>query len=103
MGSIGPTPEVAGKVFIWSVISATVGIILSIISERSKLVGRIVSSLLGAAWGFLTFFALPAMVIKNISVTDSFKESTATIRRVWGETFIVTIGTGMFFGLIAPA
>lgn len=90
----------SGKILAWSLISATVGVVLRAIAERSKLAGKIVVSLLGAGWSILTYFSLPALVIGNASVIDSFKVSAQTIRKTWGETLIITIGTGLFLGLI---
>ena len=75
--------------------------VLRAIADRSKLVGRIVVALLGAAWNILTYFSLPALVISNVSVVDSFKVSAATIRKTWGETLILNIGMGLFFFSIA--
>jgi hypothetical protein len=89
-----------GKIFIWSLISATVGVVLRLISDKSKLLGKIVALLLGAVWHILTYFSLPLLVIGNKSVIDSFKESAALIRKTWGEVIIVNFGVGLFFGLI---
>lgn len=92
--------EVAGKIFLWSLISATVGVVLRAIAERSKLIGKIVVMLLGAAWNILTYFSLPSLVIGKTSVPDSFKMSAQTIRKTWGETIIIQLGVGLFFALI---
>lgn len=89
-----------GKIFLWSLISATVGVLLQIIADKSKIVGKIIVSLLGAAWAILTYFSLPSLIIGQKSVTDSFKESASVIRKTWGETIIVNFGVGLFFGLI---
>jgi len=86
-----------GRIFVWSLISATVGVILQIIADKFKIAGRIVSWLLGSAWNILTFFSLPALVIGNLGIQDSFKESAAIIRKTWGETIIVNFGAGLFF------
>jgi hypothetical protein len=86
-----------GKIFIWSLISATVGIILKVISDNFKIVGRILSSILGAAWEILTYFSLPALVIGNLNIKESFKESASIIKKTWGETLIVSFGVGLFF------
>ena len=90
----------SGKILYWSLISATVGMILRIISDKSKFVGKIVAAVFGAAWNILTYFSLPAIVIGNFSVKDSFKESASIIRKTWGESIIVNFGTGIFFSLI---
>jgi len=86
-----------GKIFIWSLISATVGIILNAISNKFKMVGRILANILGAAWEILTYFSLPALVIGNLGIKDSFKESASMIKKTWGETLIVSFGVGLFF------
>jgi hypothetical protein len=88
------------KIFYWSLISATVGMILRIISDKSRFIGKIVASIFGAAWGILTYFSLPALVIGNLSIKDSFKESAAIIRKTWGETLIVNFGVGLFFSVL---
>jgi hypothetical protein len=85
------------KIFVWSLISATVGVILRIISDNSKIIGKIVASLFGAAWAILTYFSLPALVISERSIKDSFKESASAIRKTWGEAIIVNFGIGLFF------
>ncbi len=88
------------KILLWSCISATVGVVLNIIASKGKIVGQIVSALLGAAWNILTYFSLPALVIGQTSVRDSFKESAGIIRKTWGESIIVNFGVGLVFGLI---
>ncbi len=89
-----------GKIFALSAISATVGMILSIISEKSKIVGKIVASLFGAAWNILTYFSLPSLVVGKTTVRDSFKDSASVIRKTWGETIVVTLGVGFFFSIV---
>lgn len=89
-----------GKIFLWSLVSATVGVILQMIAERFKIVGRIVASLLGAAWAILSYFSLTSLIIGQRSVKESFKESAALIRKTWGETIIVNFGVGLFFMVI---
>lgn len=88
------------KIFIWSLISATVGTLMRIIFDRSKLFGRIVISILGATWGVLTFFIVPVLVSENKSSFESIKESGIAFKRVWGETLITHFSTGLFFGAV---
>lgn len=89
-----------GRILAWSLISATVGIVLKMISDRSKLLGKLVAALLGAAWAIMTYFSLPAIVIGKKSIQESFKESASVIRKTWGETIIVNFGVGLFFALL---
>jgi hypothetical protein len=78
----------------WALISATVGIILHLIRERGGIFGQIASALVGGAWGLVTFFVVPVLVIEDKGVFDAIKESTSLIRKTWGETII---GSGSIF------
>lgn len=90
----------SGKLFIWSLISATVGVVLKLIADRGKIFSIIVAALLGAAWNILTYFSLPALIVGGVSVKESFKESAAAIRKTWGETIIVNFGVSLFISII---
>jgi len=89
-----------GKIFIWSLISATVGVVLRIIADKFKIVGQIVFVLFGAAWNILTYFSLPSLVIGGTSIFGSFKDSATIIRKTWGESIIINLGVGFFFGFL---
>ena len=90
-----------GKIFLWSLISATVGVILRIIADRSKIIGKIVAVVFGATWNILTYFSLPSLIIGQTSVKESFRDSASIIRKTWGETIIVNFGVGLVFGLLS--
>ncbi len=78
----------------WALISATVGIILSLVRERGGFLGQIAAAVAGGAWGLVTFFVVPVLVLENKGVFDSIKESAGLIRKTWGETII---GSGSIF------
>jgi hypothetical protein len=92
--------ENSGKIFAWSFISATVGVILRIIADRSRLIGKLVVFLLGSAWRILTYFSLLSLVIGKTTVQNSFKDSASIIRKTWGETIIIKLSVGLFFSLL---
>ncbi|MBI5467040.1 MAG: hypothetical protein HY975_02390, partial [Candidatus Kerfeldbacteria bacterium] len=60
-----------GKIFVWSLISATVGVILKLIENKGGIFGKIASMLVGFAWSLLTFFIVPVILLENLPVTDS--------------------------------
>lgn len=109
----GGDPTIAGgfqcamqhlpRIAAWALISATVGIILRIISERGKLVARIVVGLLGAAWSIATYFIVPVMIFERRSIGDSVKQSAALIAKTWGESLAAAVGVGAFMSLLALA
>lgn len=91
-----------GIIFQWSLISATVGLILKILdnmAERFGQVGQIVASLLigilGMAWSVITIFIVPVMVYEGVGPIDAVKKSTQVIKQTWGESLIKTIGLGI--------
>jgi hypothetical protein len=90
----------SGKIAMWALVAATVGIILKAISERSGLLGKIVIWILGAAWSILTFFIAPILIVEELSIKDSLQKSAAIIKKVWGETVIVNVGVSLFFSLL---
>jgi hypothetical protein len=103
-----------GKIFVWAVITATVGMILRSLQERAGILGRIVLGIVGIAWTVLTFFVVPVLLFEPVGVGESIKRSGSIFRQRWGETFIGngTIGLAIFVvsipilivgGLIAAA
>lgn len=76
----------------WATINAIVGIILQQISRRSKLLGKIIVSIMGATWNITTYFMLPILVIEDQNITESGKKSVKLIRKTWGEAFLTNMG-----------
>jgi len=98
------------SIFAWAIVSATIGIILHLIEERAGFVGQIVASLVGGAWGLVTFFVVPVLVLEDKGVVDSVKESVSLIRKTWGESIVgagsimiifIAIGVLAFLGVLA--
>lgn len=86
----------------WSLVSASVGILLRAIdsiAERSGLVGKIlltiVRAVLASAWSIMTVFVVPAMVYRDLGPFDAIKESTDTLKRTWGEALTAYWGVGL--------
>jgi len=77
-----------GPILMWAIVAATVGVILRIIQDRLALVGRIVASLIGAAWSLATFFVVPVLVLEERSIPESFQRSVGVFRKTWGETVV---------------
>jgi Family of unknown function (DUF6159) len=87
-----------GKIFVWALITATVGMILRTLQERAGLIGRIVIGLIGVAWNVITFFVVPVLLYEPVGVPDAIKRSASIFRQRWGEQFIgnATIGLAVF-------
>ncbi len=97
-------PQILG----WALISATVGMVLKMISERSGLIGKIVIGVIGFAWTIATYFVVPVLVVEGVGPIEAIKRSGSTIRKTWGEALVANAGLGalsfvMFLGAIIPA
>src|SRR5262249_29676200 len=93
-------PGIAG----WAVVSATVGLVLRMIEERSEKIGRLVSGLVGMGWTLVSFLVVPILVVENRSPLAALKESTQLLRKTWGEQLVGNFSFGlMFFFLGIPA
>ncbi|MBW2978106.1 hypothetical protein KY331_04640 [Candidatus Woesearchaeota archaeon] len=89
-------------IFVWSLVSATVGLILKIIERMAEKVGqggRIIlmalRSILGMIWSIVTIFVVPAMVYSNLGPIDAIKKSINTLKKTWGESIVRVIGLGL--------
>ncbi|OGU67470.1 MAG: hypothetical protein A2499_16510 [Stygiobacter sp. RIFOXYC12_FULL_38_8] len=87
----------------YAFISATVGLILRSISERSGIFGKIVVSILSFAWNLATFLVIPVLVVENIGPIDAIKRSTSLLKKTWGEQIAGNLSIGLVTGFITLA
>ncbi len=85
----------------WTVVSATVGMVLQMVSERVGIVGKIIVSLLGGAWNIITFLVVPVLAVENKGPISSVKESAQLLKKTWGEQIIGSGGVSFVFGMAA--
>jgi hypothetical protein len=67
----------------WSLISATVVIVLRMFSNRVPLFGSLAVILIGGAWTMSTFFVIPMIVAGNPSSFGSIRESKNVFVSRW--------------------
>lgn len=89
-------PLIAG----WALVSATVGLILRIIEDRSEKVGAFVAGLLGMAWSLVSFLVVPVLVVERKGPIAALKESTVLLKRTWGEQVVGGFSFGVIFFLL---
>jgi hypothetical protein len=85
----------------WALLSATVGLVLRVIEERSEKVGRIVAGLLGIAWGVVTYLVVPVLVVERKGPFAAMKSSGALLKQTWGERIVGGFSFGSIFFLLA--
>ncbi len=90
-----------GSIFVYAVISATVGMILRMIAERGGIIGSILGRIGGIAWTVLTYFVPPLLVIENKSPIEAIKDSGSMLKKTWGENIIFNGSVHLIFGLLA--
>ncbi len=84
----------------WALVSATIGLVLRIIEDRSDKVGRFISGLLGMAWTVVSFLVVPILVVENKNPITALKESTVLLKKTWGEQLVSNFSFGMIFFLL---
>lgn len=89
-------------IFQWSLLSATVGLLLRILQQLAsnlgkigQLVANILIGILGMAWSIVTIFVVPVLVYEGLGPIDALKKSTQVIKKTWGESLIKALGLGL--------
>ena len=93
-----------GPIFGWALLSATVGLVLNMISNNSKKKGRgigsFIASLLGAAWNVVTFLVVPVVAVEGLGPIQAVKRSWNLLKHSWGEQIAGMLSIGLVFALI---
>jgi hypothetical protein len=84
------------QILAWSLVSATVGVILKAIESAHEKVGEIISAILGTAWSVITYFVVPVLVVEKIGPFQAIRRSLSILRKTWGEALVGGLGLGFF-------
>ncbi len=87
-------------IFVYALISATVGVALRLIEEKLEIVGQLVGGLLGAGWGIVTFLVVPVMVAEDRSPFAAIGRSKDLLAQTWGAQIGGNLGMGLIFTLL---
>jgi hypothetical protein len=101
-GALAAASARVGNILAYAALAATVGLLLRTLSERAGFVGRIIASLVGGAWGVLTYLAVPVLVSENVGPMDVVRRSKELLAQTWGSGFLLaSAGIGLSFFLIS--
>lgn len=89
-----------GRIFLYAVISATVGVILSLIRDQGKNIGKVIVSIIGFVWNIATFLVVPILAAEDVGPIDAIKRSVSYMKRTWGEQLVGSYGISIVFNLI---
>jgi len=84
----------------WAFIAATVGMILRAISERSGLIGKIVTGFIGVAWNLACYFVVPVLAFEDLSPGAALYRSAELFKETWGEKVAGGFSLGLIFTLL---
>lgn len=91
----------------WGLLSATIGTALAIVEDNVPGVGSLTRSVLDLAWGLLTFFVVPVIVLEEPdSLRSGLRRSGGAFKRTWGESVTAVVGIGVALlpvGLVGAA
>jgi hypothetical protein len=90
-----------GKIFQWALLSATVGIILRMIEERSSWLGRLAGGLTGMAWNLASYLVVPVLAVEDVGPAEALQRSARLFRDTWGEGVVGGYSFGLIFTLLA--
>jgi len=80
------------RLFIWSLIAATVGLLIQLISARIKgAAGMIIGGIAGATWAIATYFVIPVIVYEKHSPWQSLGRSAKMFLNTFGRTLVTNI------------
>lgn len=92
-----------GAIFGYALISATVGVVLRTLQERTGLIGRFVLGFIGLAWNVATYLVTPVLAAENLGPIAAVKRSAELLKQTWGEQIVGTAGISAAFSLIGLA
>lgn len=95
-GSLRAAAACLPQIAAWSLIAATVGVLLKALSERAGLVGKIAISVVGFAWALVTYFVVPIIVVERKGAMEAVAASKDLLARTWGKQ----VASGLGYGLI---
>ena len=105
--SLGVALRRLPQIFAWSVVSASVGVLLAGLERSTRSSGPLARALaavtraiVGTAWTIATLFVVPAMVYEGVGPFGAIGRSVDALRKTWGESLVRHYGLGWAFSLL---
>lgn len=89
----------------WALLSVFISTVLQVAQDKLGAAGDVLAGLAGAAWGVLTFLAIPVIAIEGTGPFATVKRCGSLVKSKWGEqiTGVIAIGGIVFFVGILPS
>lgn len=89
-----------GRLIVWSVLTATVGLAIQAISSRVRGVGGLlIAGIGGASWAIATYFILPVILYEDLGAWRSLARSARLFLSTFGRSFISNAVVGLLITL----
>jgi hypothetical protein len=72
-----------GAIAGWALVSVIVSGLISLLQSQRGLAGPLIAALGGAAWGLVTFLAIPVIAIEGLGPVATIKRSASLFRERW--------------------
>ena len=97
------------KIFVYALISATIGMIARAIRQSASnsrnpvaaIIAAIIAGIIQGSWNLVVFFVVPVLVVEDLGVMDSLKRSLALFKQTWGEQFTGSLAIGAVSCLVS--
>lgn len=83
------------RIVAWTLVAATVGVLLQSLSNRRNILSRLVGSALGLGWTLITYLIVPVIIFENRGIYDSIYRSAELFEKHWGEQVAGSFGFGL--------
>ncbi len=85
----------------WALFAASVGLVLRMIEEKSRWIGRLAAGLLGVAFSVAGFLVVPVIAVERVGPVTALKRSAGMLRRTWGDQVVGSFSFALLFFLLA--
>jgi hypothetical protein len=89
-----------GAIAGWAALAALVGTIISAIQQTGSIGEAIVATLVGAAWGLITFLAVPVITFEGTGPWATLKRSASLFKERWQGQVTGNVAIGGIVGLL---
>jgi hypothetical protein len=88
-----------GRLLLWALITATVGLVIQAISSRVRGVGGVVIGAVGGAtWAVVTYFVVPVLLYENERTWASLKRSVHLFTSTFGRSLVSNLVVALLLG-----
>jgi len=88
-----------GRLLVWSMIAATVGLAIQLVASRVRGVGGAIIGLVGGvAWSVVTYFMIPVLIYENEGAWSSLKRSAHLFTSTFGRSVVSNLVVGLLIG-----